>query len=119
MKKRKFIRVGEHHLLIENIISEGGYGFIYQAAEISPEDFKRLVLSSGSKGKDGVGKTTKKKGFMGKFLKKLGRKKVKAPKVEKKEGEQFANVKKGQRYALKKMITQNPERLSIFGFVGG
>lgn len=106
MKDSDLIRIEDKHLVIGNIISEGGYGFIYNASEISEKDFIKLKKISPS---PKTGEKTKKKGLYSKFIKGFKKKKEKPDKTL--ELKLKANkVKKGQQYALKKIITQNSER---------
>ena len=105
MKDSDLLRIGDKCLLIENIISEGGYGFIYKATEIDEKDFNRLKIRSPSPMK---GKKANQK-LYSKFLKGFKKgKEITEKSIQKKLGKN--SLKKGQSFALKKMITQGNER---------
>lgn len=106
MKDSDFIRIGDKFLVIDNIISEGGYGFIYKASEIDEKDFNRNKIRSVSPIKSK--KESKSKKLYNKFLK--GFKKTKDTNKGNEKKPSKHNVKRGTSYALKKMITQNNER---------
>ena len=108
MKDQDFIRIGDKYLIIENIISEGGYGFIYKASEIDEKDFNRFKIRSVSPIKKNKKKESK-PGKFSKFLKGFKKGKEIAEKTIKKKFN-MKSIEKGTSYALKKMITQNNER---------
>ena len=109
MTDQELIRIGDKYLIIENIISEGGYGFIYKATEINEKDFNKMKIRSVSPIKKKEKKESTSKKLYNKFLKGFSKgKKVEAIKLDKKLKKN--NLKKGKSYALKKMITQNNER---------
>lgn len=107
MKDEDLIRIQDKYILIDKIISEGGYGFIYNAFEIQEKDFIRLKSQSDSNQVNN--ESSKKKGFVSKIVQGLKKKKEIAQKTYEKK---FTGhkIKKGKEYALKKMITQDKER---------
>jgi hypothetical protein len=115
MKDSDLIRIGDKYLVIENIISEGGYGFIYKASEILEKDFNRLKIRSVSPIKSKGKKESGTNKLYNKFLKGFKKgKEVTEKTIKKKLG--GASLKKGTSYALKKMITQSNERyVSVCG----
>lgn len=109
MEEPNLIRIGEKFILIENIISEGGYGFIYKASEIEEKDFNRLKIRSVSPIKGKQKKQSKSKKLYSKFLKTFSKDKKLSKKSLSKTLDP-KNLSRGATYALKKMITQNNER---------
>jgi ribosomal protein L14E/L6E/L27E len=111
MTDQELIRIGDKCLVIQNIISEGGYGFIYKASEIDEKDFNRFKIRSVSPIKKS--KNNQSKGNFSNFLKGF-KKDKKASKKKSDKKFNFNKLKKGTSYALKKMITQNNERFEIY-----
>ena len=107
MKSEDFLRIDDKYLIIENIISEGGYGFIYKASEIAEKDFIMMKGRSTSPVKNTEKKESK--GLYNRFIKgfKRGKKKAKQKLDLKYKGK---GIKRGKQFALKKIITQNSER---------
>ena len=116
MDDQSLIRIGDKCLVIENIISEGGYGFIYKASEINEKDFNRLKIRSVSPIKGKSKKQSKSKKLYSKFIKTFSKDK-KLSKKSLGKALNSKNLKRGTSFALKKMITQNNERYSIRHFL--
>lgn len=107
MKDQDLLRIEDKYILIGDIISEGGYGFIYKANEIDEKDFIRLKTESPLKNKEKD--SNKKKGLVSKLVDGFKKKKDYAKKTFEKKYNGH-KIKKGKEYALKKMITQDKER---------